>query len=458
MQMPSWLEKAFTVESGATFVASYFSLSFVFSDFGVSAILGAIIFMLYAAAYCFVNRRAIGSARMLLKDRTAMLFVLFVLLVAVQFIRIFEWNRTVIYYLIIVTCSTTILLVARCMQEPCAFRVGRAILIAAGSLAALLNILFWILPSQTWSALTWVTSPSSLQYNYGLASEGYGLALGGSIGYTGALMSMAVFAMVSDAANCKRPRYIIFLLLIFIGLFLLQRRSEAACVIVILGVTWALQLVHGKKADGGNIVRFPQVLKTIIIEAVVVVLAFSLVVLTPGNDRMLETMKSLEAPQASTSQHDEGLLANEVGGDFSSGRLILWQLAFEEFQKSPLIGNGWGYYAKVAPQSGNTHVTNAHNITLQLLCETGVVGFVLVAALFMSISIDSIRALRQSRSNSAVFSNVLLSIAFVLFLLLEGLVDNTIYYPFDYLLLVLSSLLVSNCMKLDTLTHEGQIN
>ena len=458
MQILGWFRRAFTVEGAAVFIAAYFSLSFVFSDFSISAVLGAIAFGLYTAVYCYVNRSALDKAGKLLRDRTAVLFIFFVLLVTLQFLRVFEWNRTIIYYLVIVACSTIILLLTRNISEPCNFLKGRIILIAAGSFAAMLNIAFWIFPDQTWSVLTCVMSPTSLQYNYRLTSEGYGISLGESIGYTGTLISMAIFALVSDVTACKKPKSIVLILPASVGLFLLQRRSEAACTIVILVIVWLLQLVRSKKSNEGSEVLSPRVLRTIIVEAVVVVLAFSLVAVTPGNDRMLETTKSLEAPQASANQHDKGLSANEVGGDFTNGRLILWQLAFEEFQKSPLTGNGWGYYAKVAPQSGNIHVTNAHNIVLQLLCETGVVGFALVAALFVSISVDIVQALRRSKENSAVFSNVLLSIVFVLFLLLEGLFDNTIYYSFDYLLLALSSMLISNCKKYDMPTPRGQFN
>ena len=459
MQIQNWFRNAFTVESGTVFIAGYFSLSVVFSDFAVSAVFGAIVFGLYTAAYCFANRGVLGKASAILRDRTAVLFILFALLVAVQFFRVFEWNRTIIYYMIIVTCSTIILLLARNTPESCNFRKGRIILVAAGSFAAMLNIVFWVFPNQTWSVLSCVMSPTSLQYNYRLTSEGYGISLGESIGYTATLISMTVFAIVSNVTDCKKPKYIILLLIASVGLFLLQRRSETVCVIAILGVIWLLQLLRSREEGEGCGMLFPQALRTIIAEAVVVVLAFSLVVLTPGNGRMLETVKSLEAPQSSINQHDEGLSANEAGGDFSNGRLILWQLAFEEFQKSPLVGNGWGYFAKVAPQSGNIHVTNAHNIVLQLLCETGIVGFVLVAALFVSMTIDVIQAVRRSKNNHAAFPNILLSIAFVLFLLLEGLFDNTIYYPFDYLLLALSSILISNYkQKNGTPTLRGQIN
>lgn len=44
-------------------------------------------------------------------------------------------------------------------------------------------------------------------------------------------------------------------------------------------------------------------------------------------------------------------------------RLQTWQLAWEAFTSSPWIGNGWGRFAET------------HNVPLQLLAETGILGF-----------------------------------------------------------------------------------
>lgn len=62
--------------------------------------------------------------------------------------------------------------------------------------------------------------------------------------------------------------------------------------------------------------------------------------------------------------------------DFLSGRKVLYESAWEMFEKHPIIGSGWGQFAKT---SG--HDTSVHNVYLQLLAETGMVGFVIFIAL-----------------------------------------------------------------------------
>jgi O-antigen ligase len=53
----------------------------------------------------------------------------------------------------------------------------------------------------------------------------------------------------------------------------------------------------------------------------------------------------------------------QVQSHSAGQRLVTWQIAWQSFLDSPWIGNGWGQY-------GDTH-----NVPLQLLAETGVLGF-----------------------------------------------------------------------------------
>ena len=83
------------------------------------------------------------------------------------------------------------------------------------------------------------------------------------------------------------------------------------------------------------------------------------------------------------------LLSLELGasalsrfGDKSqmSGRLALWHYAIEIFRKSPLVGVGWGEYGWIqyllASQYGPVEIANnAHNIVLDVLAKTGLIGF-----------------------------------------------------------------------------------
>ena len=97
-------------------------------------------------------------------------------------------------------------------------------------------------------------------------------------------------------------------------------------------------------------------------------------VLDPG-DRVVE-----QAYQAVTGHYQRG--ETEESMSSLSGRTELWEVLWQEFLASPLLGNG--YF--VTTRAGYTDVwgedcnLSAHNLALQVLCTTGLVG----AALFVA--------------------------------------------------------------------------
>lgn len=82
-------------------------------------------------------------------------------------------------------------------------------------------------------------------------------------------------------------------------------------------------------------------------------------------------------------------------------RLLLWQIAWNFFTGSPVTGVGWGnflllYFDKL-PIASHGGVLTAHELYLQLLAETGLVGF---AAFFYFIFQSWRQGLRQFRSSN----------------------------------------------------------
>ena len=77
---------------------------------------------------------------------------------------------------------------------------------------------------------------------------------------------------------------------------------------------------------------------------------------------------------------------SSVSSDVLSGRDLKAALALQEFDEHPVIGIGTGryahaeaaYYAETMTKAG-LNGTNPHNIYLQVLCENGIVGFILFA-------------------------------------------------------------------------------
>lgn len=92
----------------------------------------------------------------------------------------------------------------------------------------------------------------------------------------------------------------------------------------------------------------------------------------------------------------------EFGENSDNGRFDLWKQSFLYFFNSPLWGNGLGYmvleYGKAT-----------HNTYIQLLCETGIIGFLL----FMSIILTTLKKIRNYSIYLVLYITLLLQIAFL---------------------------------------------
>ncbi len=111
-------------------------------------------------------------------------------------------------------------------------------------------------------------------------------------------------------------------------------------------------------------------------------------------------------------------------------RLFLWQHSIWMVQDSPLLGVGWDAFAwKLTEQIGLGNTPNvwgvdqyAHNIILQLLATTGVLGLLLISApLVLSISWQSWRQWSSER----IFVVALLAV-----LLIHSLLEQPLYFAY----------------------------
>lgn len=94
-------------------------------------------------------------------------------------------------------------------------------------------------------------------------------------------------------------------------------------------------------------------------------------------------------------------LAENETLDVSNGRFKLYAIAWDFFKKSPILGIGWREFSKEVVNFYNQDsvLRDAHNVFLQLLCETGVIGFSIFISLFISAITQTIQLAVKSTKN-----------------------------------------------------------
>lgn len=116
--------------------------------------------------------------------------------------------------------------------------------------------------------------------------------------------------------------------------------------------------------------------------------------------------------------------------DISEGRFKLWILALYSFKKHPILGIGWKQYAPmISPMFSSSAIFDTHNVYLQLLCETGIIGFLIYIVWF---SIMYFIAIKMYRVATLVGSNeskyyLGFSLAYQTFFLLYCFTGNPLY-------------------------------
>jgi len=123
-------------------------------------------------------------------------------------------------------------------------------------------------------------------------------------------------------------------------------------------------------------------------------------------------------------------------------RLDMWGVAKEMFISSPLIGKGLGSYAFFYSQLGNFYssgmrATHAHNMILQLLSETGLLGTIIFFALIFLLLGNSFKYNSRLKQGKLIgFGAIVGCFA----LLLHSMVEPTIFSPsgMAFLLFLLS--------------------
>ena len=140
-------------------------------------------------------------------------------------------------------------------------------------------------------------------------------------------------------------------------------------------------------------------------------------------------------------------------------RLLIWRSGIDMFLEEPIIGKGWGSFELFYPfyqgrllreyesiRNLRTHANNAHNELIEILSQTGIIGFGVWLMFFLTLYYNSYRFIKFSQDNykkisvivflssicGMIFDNMMnVSIHFatpgLLFYLLIGILSSIVY-------------------------------
>ncbi len=126
--------------------------------------------------------------------------------------------------------------------------------------------------------------------------------------------------------------------------------------------------------------------------------------------------------------------AQNETSDISNGRFKLYAIAWNFFKESPILGIGWREFSKEVVNFYNQDsvLRDAHNVFLQLLCETGIAGFSVFVSLFISAITQTIKLVIKSTKNMLCLSDntkmvLIFSLCYQVFFLTYCITGNPLY-------------------------------
>lgn len=270
---------------------------------------------------------------------------------------------------------------------------------------SLLTILFSLSRNLYWNTYGRIVSTTTREYQQSLDAKGYGVALGG-VAFS---EYMIFFGIVIEVAllltdGKQKARSWIKLLIHFMAVYLIGRRSELLCALTTIIIVYILT-GRGSK----SVIR----LLTISLLAILVLwlgyYSLPLLASIPSFSRYYTVIN--------------GVLSGTEIGKTTVGRTYLWNIALQLYSENKVFGIGWGGFAYHVPESIKVvygdFIGDVHNIYLQFLCETGIVGTVFILSCMGYCLFKSVNCVKMYNMSK----EYIVSLMIQLFFLILGFMD-----------------------------------
>lgn len=216
--------------------------------------------------------------------------------------------------------------------------------------------------------------------------------------------------MIANKDEKKKWKYIIQELFFLTALLLTGKRGHLLFSVVGIYIIYSITTFIRDKKGFNALVKISGVILLIVIIGIILVSFF---------------------PALSTVFFRFQQAAKE--GDLDNGRFVIWERAWEVFKENPFLGIGWkkfstsyGYGLLAKDRS-----YDAHNVYLQLLCETGIVGTIIYILWFVKIIKKSIYQMKylllDNRLNEQEDFELIFALGYQIFFLLYSITGNPLY-------------------------------
>ncbi len=341
-----------------------------------------------------------------------------------------RWDEdTVAYMISMVVCGGYLLFASPSEKE---IVLSKKVVVIAATVFGLLIVFFRLFPALYWETIYKIISEPSRELAAYYIPKGYGIPIGGSYTFADYVMTLAALLMCGHAfssTETKKKRVCALLMIAFFMLciLLVGRRGEflaAAAMVLIVSLVYC-RIKFQKR-------HWFILLGALAVLAVLLACLWPLFEKIPFLYRYIRTFEKLFS-----------------GADITSGRLELWNMAWLLFLKNPVFGIGWGGFANhVSEDFRALHgqdVMDVHNTYLQLLCETGIVGTVLILAPIIFCLVQTVRQAyrlkKAQRDHTLLMVMNMASLGLQVYFLLLGMLDpcfyKLIYWSFYAIALIL---------------------
>lgn len=336
---------------------------FVYRDFGIRMLYGYVFlgsWMLLYIIRIFIQKK---------KQRFNLMNIMLILMAGVIFLSFLRPDArhdrdTMSYMIAMFMCILYMLMTEKSIKEQEIFRSVK--IIYGTALAFSFYVLFFVF----FENIFWVTiypllSETAAAYLAYYIPRGYSVSIGG-VTFTNYILLMGIACSIgrfmTEPADIKRRYRYILAVIYFASIILLTgRRGEFLGVILTCAVLFIM--------DGKNLKRC-LLRAALLCGGIMVCIGIAILALP-----LLKKINVLYRYAFTL----EKLLQ---GNDITSGRIQLYQWAWELFCEKPIFGAGWGRFADCISDAFHAihgmGVSDVHCIYLQFLCETGIIGTILI--------------------------------------------------------------------------------